>query len=151
MPPTYSGSDSKIVTATPCLLSMYPAVRPAGPAPMIPTFMASAIPAHRHTSDVADSDPDAGALVNIDTPITPRGETPEVLPEDRHIDTFFGPAQVTEVLASRWSSAQLRPEQLTHHDFHDRSSKSLYALIPIDFERPYDGAPSCGFYDGLTP
>src|SRR5205809_7796883 len=37
MPPTYSGSASRTVTGTPCLLSTYAAVRPAGPAPMMPT------------------------------------------------------------------------------------------------------------------
>src|SRR5262245_55845980 len=41
MPPTYSGSASRTVTLMPCFVSRYAAVRPAGPAPMIPTCILS--------------------------------------------------------------------------------------------------------------
>ena len=39
MPPTYSGSASRMDTGTRSLLRRYPAVNPAGPAPMIATFV----------------------------------------------------------------------------------------------------------------
>src|ERR1044071_1049070 len=50
MPPTYSGSASRTVTAIPSLASTYAAVKPAGPAPITPTVLRVVMASTRSSS-----------------------------------------------------------------------------------------------------
>src|ERR1700722_9166313 len=161
MPPTYSGSASRMVTGTFSLLSRYPAVRPAGPAPIMATdsgWIMGRIPLEG-VRDGFQQGTYFLTIVNVNPAIRGRIETGKLFFEDGIVQLGLG-TQTFQVRDGRARAFDVVVEKLAHAPLAAFVEKFLDLTEALDLERPDDQGPALSLHgrlpaehaaDGLQP